>query len=89
MRESPASQDGSFCLKIMGFATPCETGAIAMIDKAPSPLRQCMIEDMTVRHFKEKVQKDYTSVTSRTSQFFSAARPTRRRARTFAFFNCI
>ena len=30
-----------------------------MIDKAPSPLRQPMIEDMTVRHFKEKVQKDY------------------------------
>jgi hypothetical protein len=30
-----------------------------MIDKAPSPLRQRMIEDMTVRHFKEKVQKDY------------------------------
>ena len=59
MREVPASQDGSFCLKIMGFATSCETGAIAMIDKAPSPLRQRMIEDMTVRHFKEKVQKDY------------------------------
>jgi integrase/recombinase XerD len=31
--------------------------AIAMIDI--SPLRQRMIEDMTVRHFKEKVQKDY------------------------------
>jgi integrase/recombinase XerD len=28
-----------------------------MIDKAPSPLRQA--EDMTIRHFKEKVQKDY------------------------------
>lgn len=30
-----------------------------MTDKAVSPLRQRMIEDMTVRHFKEKVQKDY------------------------------
>jgi site-specific recombinase XerD len=30
-----------------------------MIDKTISPLRQRMIEDMTVRHFKEKVQKDY------------------------------
>jgi hypothetical protein len=59
MREVPASQDGSFCLKIMGLATSCETGAIAMIDKAPSPLRQRMIEDMTVRNFKEKVQTDY------------------------------
>ena len=30
-----------------------------MTDKPISPLRQRMIEDMTVRHFKEKVQKDY------------------------------
>ncbi len=30
-----------------------------MIEKAISPLRQRMMEDMTVRHFKEKVQKDY------------------------------
>ena len=30
-----------------------------MNDKPVSPLRQRMIEDMTVRHFKEKVQKDY------------------------------
>jgi hypothetical protein len=30
-----------------------------MIDKTISPLRQRMIEDMTVRHFNEKVQKDY------------------------------
>src|SRR5258708_4782561 len=43
----------------MGFVTSCETGAIAMIDKAISPLRQRMIEDMTARHFAEKVQKDY------------------------------
>ncbi len=30
-----------------------------MIDQTLSPLRQRMIEDMTVRQFKEKVQKDY------------------------------
>src|SRR5208283_4822590 len=30
-----------------------------MTAKPVSPLRQRMIEDMTVRHFKEKVQKDY------------------------------
>ena len=30
-----------------------------MTDKAISPLRQRMIEDMTVRHFAEKAQKDY------------------------------
>src|SRR5260370_24250364 len=55
----PGLRDGSSRLKIMGFVTPCETGAIAMIDKAISPLRQRMIEDMTARHFAEKVQKDY------------------------------
>ena len=30
-----------------------------MLDKPISPLRQRMIEDMTARRFKEKVQKDY------------------------------
>jgi hypothetical protein len=30
-----------------------------MTDKAISPLRQRMIEDMTARHFAEKVQTDY------------------------------
>ena len=30
-----------------------------MIDKPISPLRQRMIEDMTARHFAEKVQTDY------------------------------
>jgi site-specific recombinase XerD len=30
-----------------------------MTDKAISPLRRRMIEDMTARHFAEKVQKDY------------------------------
>jgi hypothetical protein len=30
-----------------------------MSDKPISPLRQRMIDDMTARRFKEKVQKDY------------------------------
>jgi integrase/recombinase XerD len=30
-----------------------------MTDQAMSPLRQRMIEDMTVRNFVEKTQKDY------------------------------
>ena len=30
-----------------------------MLDKPISPLRQRMIEDMTARRFKDKVQKDY------------------------------
>jgi site-specific recombinase XerD len=30
-----------------------------MLDKPISPLRQRMIEDMTARRYKEKVQKDY------------------------------
>ena len=46
------------CLKIGGF-NPCETGDFAMLDKPISPLRQRMIDDMTARPFKEKVQKDY------------------------------
>src|SRR3974390_210854 len=40
-------------------STPCETGAFPMPDKPISPLRQRMIDDMTARRFKEKVQKDY------------------------------
>ena len=30
-----------------------------MLDKPISPLRQRMIDDMTARRIKEKVQKDY------------------------------
>src|SRR5260370_34593384 len=40
-------------------STPWETGVFAMSDKPISPLRQRMIDDMTARRFKEKVQKDY------------------------------
>jgi integrase/recombinase XerD len=34
-------------------------GVFAMLEKPISPLRQRMIDDMTARRFKEKVQKDY------------------------------
>ena len=40
-----------------------------MIDKPNSPLRQRMIEDMTARRFKEKVQKDYLRHVSNFSVF--------------------
>jgi len=43
-----------------------------MTDKPVSPLRQRMIEDMTVRHFKRRSRRT-TFVTSRTSRIFSAA----------------
>ena len=59
-----------------------------MTDKPVSPLRQRMIEDMTVRHFKEKVQKDYVRHVTNFKDFL-AAPPTPRPARIFACFNCI
>src|SRR5258705_8000701 len=36
-----------------------KTGASPMTDKAISPLRQRMIEDMTIRKFAPKTQHDY------------------------------
>jgi hypothetical protein len=58
-------------------STPCETGAFATLDKPINPLRQRMIDDMTARRFKEKVQKDYAG-TSEASRPSSAGRRTRR-----------
>jgi integrase/recombinase XerD len=46
------------CLKIVGF-NPMRDRSFAMSDKPISPLRRRMIDDMTARRFKEKVQKDY------------------------------
>jgi integrase/recombinase XerD len=40
-----------------------------MLDKPNSPLRQRMIEDMTARRFKEKVQKDYVRHVRRFAAF--------------------
>ena len=46
-----------------------------MTDKAISPLRRRMIEDMTVRGFTASTQRGYiTSARSRISRSFSAAR---------------
>ncbi len=59
-----------------------------MSKKPISPLRQRMIDDMTARRFKEKVQKDYVRHV-RTFPPSSAGRPTRPRARTFAVFSWI
>ena len=59
-----------------------------MTDKAISPLRRRMIEDMTARHFAEKVQKDYIRYVKNFTAFL-AARPKPPRARTFVCFNCI
>src|SRR6202453_4443983 len=52
-----------------GVLTPCERGVFAMLDKPNSPLRQRMIEDMTARRFKEKVQKDYVRHVRRFAAF--------------------
>ena len=56
-----------------------------MSEKPISPLRQRMIEDMTVRSFTT-TRNATTSAPSRTSQPSSAARPTRRRPRICARF---
>jgi hypothetical protein len=51
-----------------------------MSDKPISPLPQRMIDDMTARRFKEKVQKDYVRHV-RTFAAFLGRSPTRRRAK--------
>ena len=59
-----------------------------MSEKPISPLRQRMIEDMTVRNFGEKTRNDYIR-TSRLSQLSSVARRIRQRLRIFAASSCI
>ena len=58
-----------------------------MTDKAISPLRQRMIEDMTARHFGRRSRRT-TFATSRTSRLSSAARPIPPPARIFVSINC-
>jgi hypothetical protein len=53
-----------------------------MPEQTISPLRQRMIEDMTVRNFAEKTRNDYI----RHVKMFTATHPTRRRPRTFGAF---
>ena len=59
-----------------------------MSDKPISPLRQRMIDDMTARRFNEEPRRT-TFGTSGSLRPSSAGRRIRRRARTFAAFNCI
>ena len=58
-----------------------------MIDECISPLRQRMIEDMTIRKFAPKTQHDYVQG-SRTLRRSSATRPTRRTSRMCAATSC-
>ena len=59
-----------------------------MTDKAISPLRQRMIEDMTIRKFAPKTQHDYVQrVTS--PPLSSAARPIPRASKTYAAISFI
>ena len=60
-----------------------------MLDKPDSPLLQRMIDDMTARRFKEKVQKDYARHVRNFAAFLGRIARMPRRARTFAYFNCI
>jgi hypothetical protein len=53
---------------------PCETGAFALIDKPVSLRRQRMIDDMTARRVKEKVQQDFGGLGQR-SRRRSLSRP--------------
>ena len=59
-----------------------------MSTDAISPLRQRMIEDMTVRHFKEKVQKDYIRHVKNFTVFLGRS-PDTATSEDLAFFNCI
>jgi hypothetical protein len=56
--------------------------------KPVSPLRQRMIEDMAVRHFKEKVQKDYIRYVTNFKDFLGSS-PDTATSEDFVFFNCI
>jgi hypothetical protein len=56
-----------------------------MSEKPISPLRQRMIEDMTVRNFGEKTRNDYIRLHS----LSSAARPIQPRLRICAASSCI
>ena len=58
-----------------------------MTDKPISPLRQRMIEDMTARHFAEKIQNDYIRYVKNFAAS-SAARPIPPLPRIFVCFNC-
>ncbi len=58
-----------------------------MTDKPISPLRQRMINDMTVRNFVPDTQREYIRAVKNFT-FSSSARPTRQRPRTCAPSSC-
>ena len=59
-----------------------------MLDKPISPLRQRMIDDMTARRFKEKVQKDYVRHV-RTFAAFLGRSPDTATSEDLRRYNCI
>ena len=58
-----------------------------MTEECISPLRQRMIEDMSLRHFGEKTQKDYIRAVKNLTMFLGRS-PTRRQRRICGFSNC-
>ncbi len=59
-----------------------------MTDKAISPLRRRMIEDMAIRKFGQKTQHDYVRSVKDFAKF-SAALPAPPSPKTYDAFNCI
>lgn len=58
-----------------------------MTDECISPLRQRMIEDMSLRHFGEKTQKDYIRAVKNLTIFLGRS-PTRRQPKIYVVSNC-
>src|SRR4029078_767514 len=59
-----------------GSQTFTKTGASLMTDKAISPLRRRMIEDMTIRKFAPKTQHDYVQRVKDFAAFLGRSRDT-------------
>ncbi len=57
-----------------------------MTERAISPLRRCMIEDMTIRKFAQKTQRDYVSRTLRATSNALLIQPNQKM---YAAFSCI
>jgi len=60
-----------------------------MLDKPISPLRQRMIDDMTARRFKEKVQKDYVRHVRNFTVFLGRSPDTATSQELRRYINCI
>jgi hypothetical protein len=59
-----------------------------MSEKPISPLRQRMLEDMSLRGFTPDTQRDYIRAVKRTWRPFWAGLPTPRLPKTYARSNC-